>query len=94
MVNMMNRRSFIKSLAATLAAAAVASPLSLAAKEKERQRFERLIRAGLITNETFYLTEPIVITGDNLRIEKCKFVITLNASISVFCVTFTPVVLL
>ena len=70
-----SKRKFIRNAAglAALTAAASVSPAILLEKERE---IDRMIRSGLVSGQTFYIDDPVVISIDNVRIENCKFVAT------------------
>lgn len=67
------RRSFVKGLAALAVAPSI--PLSLIQSEKDK--FLSSIKDGVISNQKFYLTQPIVLRDlHNLTIDHCWFIAT------------------
>jgi hypothetical protein len=85
----MQRRRFIGSVAALMAAAAVQpaiasqSPVSdnwfTRLKKRftlsgDRQRLKEMMKTGLVSNQTFTFTEPITLDISYLRIENCEFI--------------------
>ncbi len=68
----MNRRAFIGN---AVGLAALASFPAIAS-ESDVARFERMVKKGLVEDETFRLDRSVIIDVSDLRINRCRFVAT------------------
>ena len=69
----MQRRSFLKTLAA-FAATAVAGPSLAALAPDDRQELIDQMKTGRVCGKKFLLRRPIVLAVDNLIISDCEFI--------------------
>lgn len=81
----MNRRGFIKSFGA-LAALAV-TPALAKLRQTDAERLIEAMRTGVVSDQTFVLTEPLTIDIPNLTITRCRFIfkgLPLNGPMVIF----------
>lgn len=86
----MNRRSFIKSVGALAALAAVPQPVGAALRAltpDEAARFLAMARTGIIADQVFRIARPVTIDFGPLIVTRCLFYIELPDTQSAFNIT-------